>query len=153
MLFTVKTNRIIHETFDDEVVIVNLDSGSYYSLNTVGSDIWSLIEAGSTLAEMTAHILSRYSGDHSEVQPAIQTFLQNLLAESLVTSSPEETPGTEAPIPASPSAPSGLPPFAAPQISKYTDMQELLLMDVIHDVDETGWPNAVEKVAVESQAH
>jgi hypothetical protein len=26
-------------------------------------------------------------------------------------------------------------------LHKYTDMEELLLLDPIHDVDETGWPN------------
>jgi hypothetical protein len=25
-------------------------------------------------------------------------------------------------------------------MSVYTDMEELLLLDPIHDVDETGWP-------------
>ena len=28
-----------------------------------------------------------------------------------------------------------------PQLSSYTDMQELLLLDPIHEVDESGWPN------------
>jgi hypothetical protein len=25
-------------------------------------------------------------------------------------------------------------------LERYTDMQELLLLDPIHDVDQTGWP-------------
>ena len=32
--------------------------------------------------------------------------------------------------------------FEAPKLSKYTDMEQLLLLDPVHDVDETGWPNA-----------
>jgi hypothetical protein len=31
--------------------------------------------------------------------------------------------------------------FEAPVLQKYTDMQDLLLLDPIHDTDETGWPN------------
>ena len=31
-------------------------------------------------------------------------------------------------------------PFEAPVLYTYTDMAELLLLDPIHDVDETGWP-------------
>ncbi len=31
--------------------------------------------------------------------------------------------------------------FEAPILHKFTDMQELLLLDPIHEVDETGWPN------------
>jgi hypothetical protein len=30
--------------------------------------------------------------------------------------------------------------FVAPCLHKYTDMQELLLIDPIHDVDDYGWP-------------
>ena len=32
-------------------------------------------------------------------------------------------------------------PLAAPVLNKYSDMQDLLLLDPIHDVDEeAGWP-------------
>ena len=31
--------------------------------------------------------------------------------------------------------------FEHPTIEKYDDMQELLLLDPIHEVDEDGWPN------------
>ncbi len=32
--------------------------------------------------------------------------------------------------------------FAPPRLQRYTDMQDLLLLDPIHDVDEVGWPVA-----------
>ena len=32
--------------------------------------------------------------------------------------------------------------FEAPILQKYTDMQDLLLLDPIHEVDEAGWPHA-----------
>ncbi len=32
--------------------------------------------------------------------------------------------------------------FTEPTVHTYADMQDLLLLDPIHDVDETGWPNA-----------
>ncbi len=31
-------------------------------------------------------------------------------------------------------------PFQIPVLDVYSDMQDLLLLDPIHDVDETGWP-------------
>jgi len=33
------------------------------------------------------------------------------------------------------------PPFTKPELHKFTDMQDLLLFDPIHEVDESGWPN------------
>ena len=32
--------------------------------------------------------------------------------------------------------------YAAPKLATYSDLQDLLLLDPIHDVDETGWPAA-----------
>jgi hypothetical protein len=36
----------------------------------------------------------------------------------------------------------GKSPFEMPKLSKYTDMEDLLALDPIHEVDEMGWPNA-----------
>ena len=42
--FRVNTPNVTHETIDGEAVIINLDSGNYYSLVEVGSFIWGLLE-------------------------------------------------------------------------------------------------------------
>jgi len=63
------------------------------------------------------------------------------VAESLLV------PLASAPSPASTRKPSLLAdaPFVLPVLERYTDMQELLLIDPIHDVDETGWPRRKEQ--------
>ena len=33
-------------------------------------------------------------------------------------------------------------PFVPPTLEKYTDMQDLVLLDPVHEVDERGWPHA-----------
>jgi hypothetical protein len=33
--------------------------------------------------------------------------------------------------------------FEKPGLQKYSDMQDLLLLDPIHEVDEMGWPHAL----------
>jgi hypothetical protein len=37
--------------------------------------------------------------------------------------------------------------FVAPVLHKHTDMQDLLLLDPIHEVDETGWPSVKKDAA------
>jgi hypothetical protein len=37
-------------------------------------------------------------------------------------------------------APIGTAEFHAPVLQVYSDMQDLLLLDPIHEVDATGWP-------------
>ena len=36
-------------------------------------------------------------------------------------------------------------PFDAPILKRYTDQQELLLLDPIHEVDDIGWPREKEE--------
>jgi len=38
-------------------------------------------------------------------------------------------------------APASDGPFVAPVLERYEDMQDFLLVDPIHEVDDSGWPN------------
>jgi len=42
--------NIVHENIDGETVILNLDSGNYYSIVDVGADIWNYIEKGAPIS-------------------------------------------------------------------------------------------------------
>jgi hypothetical protein len=64
--------------------------------------------------------------------------LQELLAEALVVPGAPAAGGAGTVATAVPAA---RQPYEAPALHKYNDMQDLLLLDPVHDVDETGWPN------------
>lgn len=138
--FRVNTPTVTHETIDGEAVIINLDSGNYYSLVEVGSFIWGLIEKGASASEVQNVILQAYQGDAQDIDRGVQELLAQLQQENLIV--PVDEAG-EAVDPAQ-SEPSNngheKPSFNAPMLHKYSDMQELLLLDPIHDVDDAGWP-------------
>jgi len=48
-----------------------------------------------------------------------------------------EENGSSAPVEAAPRAKE---PFERPVLEKFTDVQELLALDPVHDVDGSGWP-------------
>lgn len=131
--------QIIHETIDGEVVVINLDTGAYYSLDGVGVVLWERVVAGATEAGLIEVILSRYIGDLPTVTGVVRAFLAELVEDGLVAraevgavGAAEDEWGAE---------PAVKPPFVPPILHKYTDMQELISLDPIHEVDETGWPN------------
>lgn len=138
--FRINTPTVIHETIDDEVVIIDFDSGSYYSLDKVGADIWNFIQDGITVTEIVAGITRRYEGQRVHIEEAVNQLIAELQQENLIV--PD---GVREPKNFEEFVPTGLEieklSFEAPALQKYTDMQELLLLDPIHDVDETGWPN------------
>jgi hypothetical protein len=140
-LFRINSPKVIHETIDGETVIVNLDSGNYYSLDTIGADIWDSVGKGVPIAHIIEDISCRYTGEREEIDQAVRLFVNELLQEALI--SPLESGRTVDvyEIPVKTEHADGLPDFKAPILQKYSDMQDLLLLDPIHEVDDTGWPN------------
>jgi hypothetical protein len=141
--FRVNTPTVSHETIDGEAVIINLDSGNYYSLTDAGSKIWSLIVAGHSVDDICRSIGDAYDGERSEIESGVQELLSLLQLESLVVSADSGESAPRARI--SPvSTKIERARFRGPVLQKYTDMQDLLLLDPIHDVDDMGWPRKPE---------
>ena len=127
---------IIQETIDQETIMVNLETWSYYSLNPVGTCIWSAIERGWASHAITETVARRFSVEPATAEPDVRAFVQRLVEEELVVPRDDGAPG---PPPADDAAPASLP-YEAPVLHHYTDMQELLLLDPVHEVDAAGWP-------------
>ncbi len=137
--FTINTPNITHETIDGETVIINLHNGNYYSLDGVGSEIWCSLEKGFTLAEIVKLVDDRYQGPLITKDKAVSALLSELLTEKLVVSDnkkPAETDFAHEIL-----SEDAKLTFVVPTLNKYSDMQDLLLLDPIHEVDDkTGWP-------------
>jgi hypothetical protein len=141
--FRVNTPTVSHETIDGEAVIINLDSGNYYSLTEAGSTIWGLIVARQSVDGICQCICDTYEGERSEIENGVQELLTQLQQENLVVS----TESIESPtLAAADVAISRIDRtrFQQPVLQKFTDMQELLLLDPVHDVDDMGWPRKPE---------
>jgi Coenzyme PQQ synthesis protein D (PqqD) len=145
--FRINSPTVVQETIDGEVVIVNLAQGFYYSLLDTATDIWSGIEQGLDQAAIVNKLLQLYEVQPDVAETAVSNLLQQLQAEEIVV--PETTANatqTAEALPETNSSEKSV--FKSPVLSKYTDMEELLALDPIHDVDEMGWPNAQIETAV-----
>jgi hypothetical protein len=136
--YRVNKPDVILEDFSDEVVIVNLASGNYYSIDAVGAAIWAMIQKQTAASEIAGNLLRDYEGDPAIIRLAVTKFINELLVENLIVA---DTGASAEKADPDPSVVRERTLFAAPVLNKYTDMQELLLVDPIHEVDETGWPN------------
>ena len=129
------------EAFDEEIVVVNLDSGNYYSLSASGPHIWVDLANGFSLDEVVDRLGRRYAGERDVMSTTVRALITQLVdADLLVEATDVASPGDGmATVPESDA------PFQAPVVENYTDMQDLLLLDPIHDVDDAGWPAAKPK--------
>lgn len=130
--------RIVYDVIDGQVLIIRSDTGSYYSLEGSAADVWRGLMAGLDDGQIVAGLEARYAGDSENVTIDVVAFLGSLLSEGLVE---------EGQIYLVTEFPTELPPAAAwvaPTLQAFTDMQDLLLFDPIHEVGPEGWPHAAD---------
>ena len=141
MRFRISGPQVVHETIDEEVIIINLDSGNYYSLDKVGADIWGLVKSGATVGEIAEATTHRYEGSRADIETAVNQLIAEFQQEELIIlDTAKEHESIMAQVETDPEI--GRLSFEAPILHKYTDLQALLLLDPIHEVDESGWPVA-----------
>ena|SRR5436305_2748578 len=126
---------VLHETLDHEAILVDLERGTYYSLDPVGTCIWGAIDRGASVEQVIESIAEQSGADGGAVEDAVRAFVEELVAEQLLVARDEDAPAEAVHA----EWPEGIS-FAAPTLSRYTDMQELLLLDPVHDVGVAGWP-------------
>jgi hypothetical protein len=127
--------HVIHETIDGETIVIDLASGTYYSLRGVGPVIWNAIAAGESPDGVAQRLAEAYPGEPAAAA-AVQSFVAELQGEGLLVAN-GSTPAA-APAPPAAAAPAA---FVAPTLEKYTDMQDIILLDPVHQVGERGWPH------------
>ena len=146
--------KIVHETIDGETVILNLEKGNYYSLVGIGADIWGFMENDATMGSVIEKISNNYQGERGDIDIAINKFVSELMQEGLVILDNGKNPENEesSHVQVQTGLKENKPSFEIPKLNKYTDMQDLLLLDPIHDVDDKkGWPTINPDTSLENQ--
>jgi hypothetical protein len=137
--FELNEPTVVAETIDDEVMVINLETGTYYNLRAAEALIWDWLMAGATLDEVVDGLDARTTGGHDEIAGAAAAFVADLERERLITAAAGNGAGFD------PGAPPAEPsPFTAPQLKPYVDLQTLIQLDPILEMDDDGWPVATE---------
>jgi hypothetical protein len=136
--YALRAPAVVHETIDGESVIINLETGRYFSLDGGAAEAWQALVAGLAPQQVARHLAQGWAGAASDIEAAVAGFLAQLKEEGLVRPA---TPDDPVAAPAAPLTAAAPPPFAGLALRRYDDLEELLLLDPVHDVDETGWPH------------
>ena len=131
---------VVGEIIAGEAVIMDLASGHYFSTQGTGAEIWSGIEAGLGRSGIAAMLAGLYQCDRSELELPVNAFVAELLERRLITEGERQDGAAAAPVRPPLSNGQPRPVFVAPVLHAYSDMEDLLLLDPIHDVGDMGWP-------------
>ena len=117
-------DEIAAEILDGEAIIINLATGSYYSMGGAGGMIWHGVEQHCCLEEIAARVAVAYEVSLERARVDVLDIAGRLLAEGIAKPSAAAAFRGEAPLP----LPSRLP-YETPLLSAYADMRNLLALD------------------------
>lgn len=131
--YKINAPSVVSEVIDGEAVIVNMDNGNYYSIDDSGAFIWDLLCQGANSNDLVGLVEKSYASSDVDVEAIIAEIIAEFLKEELLVKaeSSEETPQDF-------KAGSFEHSFSVPLLKKYTDMEELLLLDPIHEEDHSS---------------
>lgn len=76
-------DKVIWNEVEGKVVVLQMSSGAYFTFNSVGSDIWRLLEKGSSNAEIVATLGKQYDVSGERLQADVEEFVAQLIKKGL----------------------------------------------------------------------
>lgn len=128
--YEISGRDIVSEKFDDDIVVLDLKSGKYFSFTDSGCALWEALSGGVKPELLVQSAANVSAGD-------LEAFLRKLLEHNLIAvRSGAANAALSADL---------LQKIAAakelPDIFVFDDLADLFLADPIHDVEEpAGWP-------------
>jgi len=139
--YTTSSSQIIYETIDGETIIIDLATGTYYSLRGTGGAIWDLLMEGRDSTQLATALAAEYTAPVDEIETAVESFLGELIGASLIAHAANEA-APAAPVADGLNSTTPTQAFVPPVLEQFTDMQDIILLDPVHEVGSRGWPHA-----------
>jgi hypothetical protein len=145
MKYCVNEPRVAHQTLDNETIIIDFETGIYYSARSEAVLIWKAICEGYSLEIISEFIATHSMNESQMIFEQVKEFVSFLLDRKLIfeVMNGQNSSELSSTIPYSFfTNPEVLAKgFSQPVLEIHSDMQELLLLDPVHDINGKGWPN------------
>lgn len=76
--------RVLWQKLGDESVLLDIDTGTYYGLNGVGTLVWNLIQSPQRLADVRDAIVGEFEVDREVCERDLRALVRELVRRRLV---------------------------------------------------------------------
>ena len=76
---------VLSKTVNDEEVIVNLNTGTYFGLNPTGTVIWNHLKLGSDTSVILNDLLEQFEASEDELQQDLEQFVAHLQSQNMLS--------------------------------------------------------------------
>jgi hypothetical protein len=144
--YRIRTPWVANQVIDGEAVLIAFETGAYYSSERTGASVLSLLERQAPVSEIVARLSATHDASSETIEADVRAFIAHLSQEGLIvpcdaTNDPKAGESDETPTTAAAHV------WAPPLLTRYGDLEDLLILDPIHEVDESGWPVASTRAA------
>jgi hypothetical protein len=81
---------LVEAEVDDEILALNIDQGTCFGMNRVGSRIWNLLANPIRISDLCAALLAQYRVDPDTCERQVIDLLEELRAEGLIATAEEK---------------------------------------------------------------
>jgi hypothetical protein len=130
----IKHNEVVLERLGNEIVIISFNSGRYYSAKGLATDILLLIQNRIPAAKWEIKLSNYYPSDvldKNKIRKYLETLIENSLCIGI-----EELEDSNYDLPVDMQRDQ----FDEPTLKIYDDLQDIIMVDPIHDTSLEGWP-------------
>ena len=86
-ILTKQTNRFTETEIDDEIVVMLVESGEFYSLTGTAAAIWRLVDGARDQAALTDALSADFDGCVTDISVEVEQFITELKELGLVANS------------------------------------------------------------------
>lgn len=130
--YKINDAKMFADITDGIAIVINSDTGVYYGANTLGTVVIDQLIKGASV-EAVAAALKALPGCPTDIDARLAEFVGDMLAKELIVAAADQS--TAATVEAA-----AVKDGWQMKVTEFTDAQELLLADPIHEVKEdTGW--------------
>lgn len=132
------SSSISFERLNGEIIIISFDSGDYFSCFGTASDILTLINQRASCDQIIKTLSNYYN--ETLIKDQVLNFIKRCLTEQIIVESDDKS-----------SMNFSLPDdydrskWNEPILEKFSEYNDLLLIDPIHDSSLEGWPNKLDQ--------
>ena len=79
-----RKDGVLQQRSSDEFLLLDVQAGTYFSLNDVGGFVWELCDGNRTVDDVVREVVAQYDAPEDEIAADVLELLADLAAETLV---------------------------------------------------------------------
>ena len=79
-----RSKDLLSAQVDDELVLMSIEKGNYYGLDSIATDIWNRLEHPIVVEDLCTHLADEYDADRETIEKDVLALLSQFAQEGFI---------------------------------------------------------------------